>query len=75
MPRSKLISIFTASEQPSDAEIKQGEEEAAVNVRRFAVGSLVLYFSMSQRPLMKATLLTMFCTLAPHLIAYFKKLL
>jgi len=33
------------SEQPSDAEIKLGEEEAATNVRNFAVGCLVLYFT------------------------------
>ena len=35
----------TESEQPSEAEVKQGEEEAANNVRNFAVGCLVLYFS------------------------------
>jgi len=33
------------SDQPSDAEIKQGEEEAATNVRNFSVGCLVLYFA------------------------------
>jgi hypothetical protein len=44
----KLITALTASEQPSDAEIKQGEEEAAANVRNFAVGCLVLYLSMSE---------------------------
>lgn len=41
----KLIVASTASEQPSDAEIKKGEEEAAANVRNFAVGCLMLYLS------------------------------
>jgi hypothetical protein len=40
-----LFSVKTASEQPSAAEIKQGEEEAAAAVRNFAVGCLLLYFS------------------------------
>jgi len=33
------------SDQPSDAEIKLGEEEATTGVRNFAVGCLALYFA------------------------------
>jgi hypothetical protein len=40
-----LTLVLTASEQPSDAEIKEGEGEAAAAVRNFAIGCLVLYFS------------------------------
>jgi hypothetical protein len=39
--------VYPASDQPSEAEIKQGEEEAAINVRNFAVGCVLLYFSKS----------------------------
>jgi hypothetical protein len=68
--------VYPASDQPSEAEIKQGEEEAATNVRNFAVGCVLLYFSKSARdPPYGGRLLTTFGILAPHLIAYVKQLL
>jgi hypothetical protein len=39
--------VRIASDQPSEADIKQGEEEAAANVRNFAVGCVLLYFCKS----------------------------
>lgn len=68
--------VYPASDQPSEAEIKQGEEEAATNVRNFAVGCVLLYFSKSARILHTVdALLTTFGIPAPHLIAYVKQLL
>ena len=40
-----MILICCAAEKnESEAEVKQGEQDAAANVRNFGVGCLVLYF-------------------------------